>query len=45
MPAPGTYNIDAYDISKRIKKDEEDDPELAIKRPGFLTGEARFKEV
>ncbi|EGR27971.1 hypothetical protein IMG5_185540 [Ichthyophthirius multifiliis] len=45
IPAPGSYNVDIYDISSKFKKDEEYDTELAIKRPGFLTGEARFKEI
>ncbi|EAR84117.1 sperm-tail PG-rich repeat protein (macronuclear) [Tetrahymena thermophila SB210] len=44
VPPPGQYNIDAYDIKKKVQKDDEDDPELAVKKPGFLSGEVRFKE-
>lgn len=42
-PAPGSYNIDAFDIHKKLVEDEEDDPDLVVKKPGFLSGEPRFK--
>lgn len=42
-PAPGSYDIDMYDLAKKAMPDEEDDPELVVKKPGFLSGEPRFK--
>lgn len=44
FPAPGEYNVDINDIGRKAQIDEEDDPTLAVKKPGFLSGEARFKE-
>lgn len=41
VPAVGTYEIDHHTISKKITKEEED-PDLAVKRPGFLSGGERF---
>lgn len=37
-PAPGVYNINQYDIENKIIKEEEDDPDLIIKKPGFGVG-------
>eukprot|EP00825_Cyclidium_porcatum_P038009 TRINITY_DN4320_c0_g1_i4.p2 TRINITY_DN4320_c0_g1~~TRINITY_DN4320_c0_g1_i4.p2 ORF type:complete len:230 (-),score=59.98 TRINITY_DN4320_c0_g1_i4:184-873(-) len=34
-PPVGLYNVDNYDISKRAKNEDDDDPDLAIKKPGF----------
>ncbi len=44
-PAPGAYNTNNLEISKKFAKEEEQDPDLVIKRPGFGTGEARFKQL
>ena len=44
-PPVGSYNIIHNDIATRIIKDEEEDPDLIIKKPGFGVGEARFKHV
>lgn len=38
VPAPGVYNTNNYDISTRVIKEEEDDPDLVIKKPGFGVG-------
>ena len=43
-PPPGIYKTNYYDISTKIKKEEEDNPDLMIKKPGFGIGEVRFKE-
>lgn len=45
-PAPpvGSYNLIYNDIATRVIKQEEEDPDLIIKKPGFGVGEARFKE-
>lgn len=45
IPAPGVYNINNYDISTRVIKEEEDDPDLVIKKPGFGVGEKRFRDA
>lgn len=38
VPAPGAYNMNHYDISTKVIKEEEDDPDLIIKKPGFGVG-------
>lgn len=45
VPAPGLYNTNMYDISNRVIKQEEEDPDLIIKKPGFGVGETRFKDA
>ena len=45
VPAPGVYNTNNNDIATRIIKEEEDDPDLIIKKPGFGVGEKRFKDA
>lgn len=46
-PAPpvGSYNIVHNDIATRVIKEEEEDPDLIIKKPGFGVGEMRFKDA
>ena len=44
-PAPGVYNINNLDIATRVIKEEEDDPDLIIKKPGFGVGEQRFRDA
>ena len=39
------YNINQYDIENRVIKEEEDDPDLIIKKPGFGIGERRFRDA
>jgi hypothetical protein len=40
----GSYNLIYNDIATRVIKEEEEDPDLIIKRPGFGIGEKeRFK--
>ena len=43
-PPPGTYETNLYDIATKIKKEEEENPDLMIKKPAFGIGEVRFKE-
>ena len=43
-PPPGLYEMNMYDISTKIRKEEEENPDLMIKKPGFGVGEVRFKE-
>ena len=43
-PPPGAYNINYYDITKKVIKEEEEDPDLVVNKPGFNTGADRFKE-
>ncbi len=43
IPPVGAYKVDYYDIERATKIDEEDDPDLAIKRPAFNSSENRFK--
>ena len=43
MPAIGSYNLIYSDIATKVIKEEEDDPDLIIKKPGFGVGENRFK--
>jgi hypothetical protein len=43
-PAVGSYNLVSSDIATRVIKEEEEDPDLIIKKPGFGVGQARFKE-
>ena len=43
-PAVGAYNMIYNDISTKVIKEEEEDPDLIIKKPGFGVGETRFKE-
>jgi len=45
VPPVGAYQIDLHTISKAVKVDEEDDPELAIKKPPFLSSQPRFSEL
>ena len=42
-PSPAAYNLHHYDIATRVIKEEEDDPDLIIRKPGFGIGEQRFK--
>ena len=44
-PGVGLYNTNLYDISTRVIKEEEEDPDLIIKKPGFGVGENRFKDA
>lgn len=44
-PPVGSYNLIYSDIATKIIKEEEEDPDLIIKKPGFGVGEARFKET
>lgn len=43
-PPIGLYNVDHLDISKKVKNEDDDDPDLAIKKPGFNSGAPRFVE-
>lgn len=43
-PAVGSYNLIYSDIATRVIKEEEEDPDLIIKKPGFGVGELRFKD-
>ena len=43
-PPVGAYNIIYNDIATRVIKEEEEDPDLIIKKPGFGVGETRFKD-
>lgn len=43
-PSVGSYNLIYHDLATKVIKEEEDDPDLIIKKPGFGVGEARFKE-
>ena len=45
VPAIGSYNIIHNDIATRVIKEEEEDPDLVIRKPGFGVGEARFREA
>lgn len=45
VPSVGTYNLINTDIATRIIKEEEEDPDLIIKKPGFGVGEARFRDL
>ena len=36
--------MDHLDIEKRFKIEDEEDADLVIKKPGFLSSEPRFKE-
>lgn len=45
MPAIGSYNLVYSDIATKVIKEEEDDPDLIIKKPGFGVGENRFKDA
>jgi hypothetical protein len=45
MPPVGTYNFDNHTIEKRVRKEEEDDEDLIIERPGFGVKAERFKQV
>ena len=42
-PPPGLYEMNMYDISMKILKEEEENPDLMIKKPAFGIGEVRFK--
>jgi hypothetical protein len=44
IPPPGAYIVENYTIAKNVKAESEEDPDLAIKKPPFNTGVARFKE-
>lgn len=44
-PGVGNYNIIYSDIATRVIKEEEEDPDLIIRKPGFGVGEARFKDA
>jgi hypothetical protein len=37
-PSPSTYNVNHFDLSTKIIKEEEEDPDLIIKKPGFGVG-------
>lgn len=43
-PPPGAYNIDHHTIEKVTKIENEDDPDLTVKKPPFNTGMPRFKD-
>lgn len=43
MPPVGTYNYDNHTIEKKVRKEEEDDEDLIIERPGFGVKAERFK--
>jgi hypothetical protein len=43
-PPPGAYDQVANTIALACRRDEEDDPELAIQKPPFGVGEHRWKE-
>lgn len=43
-PPPGSYDQNAYTIADRCKQEEEDDPELAIRKPPFGVGEKRWRD-
>ena len=43
-PPPGSYNVDYFDICKNAIKEEDDDPDLVIRKPGFNSGVERFKK-
>lgn len=45
VPAIGSYNLIYSDIATKVIKEEEDDPDLIIKKPGFGVGEHRFKDA
>lgn len=40
----GSYNMIYSDLATKIIKEEEEDPDLVIRKPGFGVGEARFKD-
>ena len=42
-PPVGAYKVDYYNIERGARIDEEEDPDLAVKKPGFASSDARFK--
>lgn len=44
VPPIGSYNLIYNDIATRIIKEEEEDPDLIIRKPGFGVGEPRFPD-
>ena len=44
-PGVGNYNLIYSDIATRVIKEEEEDPDLVIRKPGFGVGEARFRDA
>lgn len=44
VPPIGSYNLIYHDIATKVIKEEEEDPDLIIKKPGFGVGEARFRK-
>ena len=41
-PPVGAYDLNYYDIKTAVKKDDEEDEDLKIHKPGFLSEEPRF---
>lgn len=42
IPPVGAYNIDHFDLKKKLPEFEEEDMDLMVKKPGFLSSEPRF---
>lgn len=43
-PPVGSYNLIYNNIATKVIKEEEEDPDLIINKPGFGVGEIRFKQ-
>ena len=42
---PPPYDVENFNIEKRVRVEQEEDPDLQVKKPPFLTGVPRFSET
>lgn len=42
---PPPYDVENFNIEKRVRVEQEEDPDLKVKKPAFLVGVPRFSET
>jgi hypothetical protein len=42
---PPPYDVENFTIEKRVRIEQEEDPDLQVKKPPFLTGVPRFSST